>query len=55
MQAGIETGVPLPVLSAALFARFSSQGSALCGDKVLSALRAQFGGHREPPAREQPK
>jgi 6-phosphogluconate dehydrogenase len=54
VQAGVEAGVPLPVLSSALFARFSSQGAALFGDKTLSALRAQFGGHREPPAREQP-
>ena len=52
VQAGVDAGVPLPVLSAALFARFSSQGAALYGDKLLSALRAQFGGHREPPARE---
>jgi 6-phosphogluconate dehydrogenase len=45
--AAIEEGIPAPVLSAALFARFSSQGSATYGDKVLSAMRKQFGGHDE--------
>jgi 6-phosphogluconate dehydrogenase len=45
--AAIEEGIPAPVLSAALFQRFSSQGSATYGDKVLSAMRKQFGGHDE--------
>ena len=36
-----------PVLSAALFARFSSRGEATYADKVLSAMRKQFGGHQE--------
>jgi 6-phosphogluconate dehydrogenase len=49
VQAGVHAGVPLPVLSAALFSRFSSQGAAEYGDKLLSALRSEFGGHREPP------
>jgi 6-phosphogluconate dehydrogenase len=48
VKAGVDAGVPLPVLSAALFARFSSRGRAEFGDKVLSAMRAEFGGHREP-------
>ncbi|MGH8667391.1 MAG: phosphogluconate dehydrogenase (NAD(+)-dependent, decarboxylating) [Burkholderiales bacterium] len=50
LKAGVDAGVPLPVLSAALFSRFSSQGAAEFADKSLSAMRAEFGGHREPPA-----
>ena len=46
-QAAIEEGVPVPVLSAALYQRFSSRGAALFADKVLSAMRMQFGGHHE--------
>jgi 6-phosphogluconate dehydrogenase len=45
--AAIEEGIPAPVLSAALFQRFSSRGNATFGDKVLSAMRQQFGGHHE--------
>ena len=45
--AAIEEGVPAPVLTAALYSRFSSRGNALYGDKVLSAMRKQFGGHAE--------
>jgi 6-phosphogluconate dehydrogenase len=45
--AAIEEGVPAPVLTASLYERFSSQGSALFADKVLSAMRKQFGGHDE--------
>jgi 6-phosphogluconate dehydrogenase len=45
--AAIEEGVPAPVLTAALFSRFSSRGNATYGDKVLSAMRKQFGGHSE--------
>jgi 6-phosphogluconate dehydrogenase len=41
--------VPVPVLSAALYARFSSRGQADYQDKILSALRFQFGGHAEEP------
>ena len=48
--AAIEEGVPAPVLSAALFQRFSSRGAATYGDKVLSAMRKQFGGHHEKKA-----
>ena len=48
--AAIEEGVPAPVLSAALYSRFSSRGNALYGDKVLSAMRKQFGGHAEKKA-----
>lgn len=45
--AAIEEGVPAPVLTAALFERFSSRGEADFADRFLSALRYQFGGHRE--------
>jgi 6-phosphogluconate dehydrogenase (decarboxylating) (EC 1.1.1.44) len=39
--------VPVPILSAALFERFSSRGQADFADKVLSAMRHGFGGHLE--------
>ena len=45
--AAIDEGVPVPVLSAALFARFSSRGNADFADQVLSAMRHAFGGHVE--------
>ncbi len=45
--AAIDEGVPAPVLCAALFGRFSSQGEADFADRLLSALRLEFGGHRE--------
>jgi len=44
-QTGVEFGLPMPVLSAALQARFASQESASTGNRILSALRHQFGGH----------
>ncbi len=47
IHAAIDEGVPVPVLSAALYQRFSSRGRAELADKVLSAMRAQFGGHAE--------
>jgi 6-phosphogluconate dehydrogenase len=47
--AAVDEGVPLHVLSAALFDRFESQGEAVFADRVLSALRMQFGGHVEKP------
>jgi 6-phosphogluconate dehydrogenase len=50
LQAAIDESVPAPVLNAALFQRFSSRGEADFADKVLSALRYQFGGHLEKPA-----
>ncbi len=49
VKAAIDEGVPVPVLSAALYARFSSRGQADYQDKILSALRFQFGGHAEEP------
>jgi 6-phosphogluconate dehydrogenase len=47
--AAIETGAPAPVLSAALNQRFSSRGEDDFADKLLSAMRFQFGGHHELP------
>jgi 6-phosphogluconate dehydrogenase len=47
VQAAVETGVPAHVLTAALFERFSSRGEADLADRVLSAMRKQFGGHAE--------
>ncbi len=47
IAAAIDEAVPVPVLSAALFERFSSRGDADFADKVLSAMRKQFGGHEE--------
>lgn len=48
VHAAVERGVPVPVLSAALFARFGSRGRAAFGDQLLSAMRRGFGGHVEP-------
>jgi len=45
--AAIEAGVPAHVLSAALFDRFSSRGEADFGNRILSAMRYEFGGHHE--------
>ena len=45
--AAIDEGVPAEVLSAALFSRFTSQGNAAYANKLLSAMRYQFGGHKE--------
>jgi 6-phosphogluconate dehydrogenase len=47
VTAAVEEGVPSPVLSAALFARFSSRGTDDYADKLLSAMRFAFGGHLE--------
>ena len=49
MQAAVETGVPTPVLSSALFSRFASRGNDEFAGKVLSAMRYGFGGHHEKP------
>ena len=50
VQAAIDSSVPAPVLSAALYERFSSRGEGDFGAKLLSALRFEFGGHHEKPA-----
>ena len=47
INAAVEEGVPVPVLSAALFQRFSSRGEADFANKILSDMRLQFGGHVE--------
>jgi 6-phosphogluconate dehydrogenase len=47
VAAAIDQSVPAPVLSMALFQRFSSRGEADFADRLLSALRYQFGGHHE--------
>jgi 6-phosphogluconate dehydrogenase len=47
IKAAIDEAVPTPVLTTALYARFSSRGEADYQDKVLSAMRFQFGGHIE--------
>jgi 6-phosphogluconate dehydrogenase len=52
IKASIDEGVPTPVLTTALFARFSSRGMAGYSDQLLSAMRYQFGGHLEKPAAE---
>jgi 6-phosphogluconate dehydrogenase len=51
IKAAIDEAVPVPVLSAALYQRFSSRGEADYQDKLLSAMRFQFGGHHEKPAK----
>jgi 6-phosphogluconate dehydrogenase len=50
IKAAIDEGVPVPVLSTALYERFTSRGEADFQDKLLSAMRYQFGGHLEKPA-----
>ena len=52
IKAAIDEGVPVPVLTTALYERFSSRGNADFQDKLLSAMRYEFGGHLEKPARE---
>jgi len=51
IQAAIEQGTPADVLTAALYARFTSRGEADFQNKLLSAMRFQFGGHHEQPAK----
>jgi len=51
LKAAIDEAVPAPVLTAALYERFSSRGEAEFQNKLLSALRLQFGGHHEKPAK----
>jgi 6-phosphogluconate dehydrogenase len=50
IKAAIDEGVPVPVLTTALYERFSSRGDADFQDKLLSAMRFQFGGHLEKKA-----
>jgi 6-phosphogluconate dehydrogenase len=51
IKAAIDEAVPAHVLTAALYERFSSRGEADFADKLLSAMRYEFGGHLEKPAR----
>jgi 6-phosphogluconate dehydrogenase len=48
--AAIDEGVPAPVLTAALYSRFGSRDLGNFGNKILSAMRKQFGGHEEKPS-----
>jgi 6-phosphogluconate dehydrogenase len=50
--AAVDVGVPAPVLTTALYERFESRGDSDYADKVLSAMRKEFGGHVELPAGE---
>jgi len=47
IKAAIDEGVPVPVLTTALYERFQSRGESEFQDKLLSAMRFQFGGHIE--------
>jgi 6-phosphogluconate dehydrogenase len=47
IRAAVDEGVPVPVLAASLFDRFSSRGEAEFGNRILSAMRQAFGGHLE--------
>ena len=49
IKAAIDEGVPVPVLTTALYERFASRGEADYQDKLLSAMRFGFGGHLEKP------
>ncbi|HTP38134.1 MAG TPA: decarboxylating 6-phosphogluconate dehydrogenase [Steroidobacteraceae bacterium] len=50
LEAAVDEGVPAPVISAALYGRFESRGAADYADRLLSAMRKQFGGHIEKKA-----
>ncbi|HZU88459.1 MAG TPA: decarboxylating 6-phosphogluconate dehydrogenase [Stellaceae bacterium] len=52
IQAAIEEAVPAEVLSAALYTRFRSRQEHTYAERILSAMRKEFGGHREPSARK---
>jgi 6-phosphogluconate dehydrogenase len=47
IEAAVQAGVPAHVLTAALYQRFASRGAGQFGNRLLSALRGEFGGHRE--------
>jgi 6-phosphogluconate dehydrogenase len=49
VMAAVDEGVPAPVIATALFSRFESRGDADYADRLLSAMRKQFGGHDEKP------
>ena len=49
-MAAIDTSAPAPVLATSLFQRFASRGEDSFADKLLSAMRSEFGGHDEKPS-----
>lgn len=51
VEAAVQSGTPAPTISQALFSRFSSRNNDLFANKVLSAMRAEFGGHHERKAK----
>jgi 6-phosphogluconate dehydrogenase len=53
LHAAIDEGVPAPVISAALYARFESRGNAEFANRMLSAMRFAFGGHVEKAAEKE--
>ena len=55
IAAAIDEAVPAPVLTTALYERFSSRGEADFQNKLLSAMRYEFGGHLEKPTNERPR
>jgi 6-phosphogluconate dehydrogenase len=55
VNAAIDEAVPAEVLTAALYARFRSRKDHTFAEKILSAMRAGFGGHKEPPKKPGPK
>jgi 6-phosphogluconate dehydrogenase len=52
IQAAVDEGVPAPVLTASLYQRFASRGEGEFANKLLSAMRFEFGGHEEKPGGE---
>ena len=52
VQAAVETGVPVPVISASLFSRFASRNDDAYSNRILTAMRYKFGGHNESPKKD---
>jgi 6-phosphogluconate dehydrogenase len=52
VKADIDEGVPTPILTTSLYERFSSRGGAEFSNKLLSAMRYEFGGHLVNPAKK---
>jgi len=50
LSAAVDEGIPAPTIAASLFSRFSSRGNETFANKILSAMRFEFGGHHEKPA-----
>jgi 6-phosphogluconate dehydrogenase len=47
VAAAVDTGVPAPIITDSLYDRFESRENGAFSDKILSALRSEFGGHQE--------